>query len=78
MQDSEEVLRIAQYYEQRGEPEKAADMWVKAGQPDKAVRLYVQVRDAVWYFKFQCCSRAVATHCIHRPALPFRAQYIWW
>ena len=43
LQDSDEVVRIAQYYEQRGEPEKAADMWVKAAQPVKAVQLYVQV-----------------------------------
>lgn len=36
-------MRIAQYYEQRNEPEKAADMWAKAAQPDKAVDLYVKV-----------------------------------
>jgi hypothetical protein len=43
LQAVEEVVRIAQYYMQRGEPEKAADMWAKAGQPERAVELYVQV-----------------------------------
>jgi hypothetical protein len=44
LQAVDEVVRIAQYYMQRGEPEKAADMWAKAGQPERAVELYVQVR----------------------------------
>lgn len=48
LQDADEVVRIAQYYEQRGESEKAADMWVKAAQPDKAVQLYIQVRLGSW------------------------------
>jgi hypothetical protein len=46
LQAVDEVVRIAQYYTQRGEPEKAADMWAKTGQPERAVELYVQVRAA--------------------------------
>lgn len=42
-QAPEEAGRIAEYYEQRGERDKAGDMWAAAGQHDRAVALYVQV-----------------------------------
>lgn len=35
--------RIAQYYESRGEYDKAADMWAQSGQEAKAVALYLKV-----------------------------------
>lgn len=34
-------LHHRQYYEHRGEAEKAVDMWAKAAQAEKAVKLYV-------------------------------------
>lgn len=39
-----DFARIAQYYESRGEYDKAADMWAKCDKPDKAVQLYLKVR----------------------------------
>jgi hypothetical protein len=36
--------RIAQYYESRGEFDKAADMWSKCDQAPRAVQLYLKVR----------------------------------
>lgn len=38
-----DYARIAQYYESRGEYDKAADMWAKCDKPDKAVQLYLKV-----------------------------------
>lgn len=35
--------RIAQYYESRGEYDKAADMWTKCDQAPRAVQLYLKV-----------------------------------
>ena len=40
---SDDYLRIAQYYEARGNTESAAALFVQAGQPQKALFLYMQV-----------------------------------
>ena len=41
--------RIAQYYESRGEYDKAGDMWGSSGQDTKAVQLYLKV--GTWYYE---------------------------
>ena len=40
--------RIAQYYESRGEYDKAGDMWAASGQDTKAVQLYLKVTESSW------------------------------
>lgn len=41
---AQDFLRIAGYYEQHNEAEKAGDMWERAEQPPKAVDAYLRVR----------------------------------
>ena len=40
-----QVERIAVYYEQRGELDKAGDMWARTEQRERALKLYLRVRD---------------------------------
>ncbi len=44
LQGDDELVRLAQYLEGRGQPELAADTWVNASQAERAISLYAQVR----------------------------------
>ena len=43
----QEAERIAEYYEKRGELEKAAEMWSQAGQSGRAMNLLLKVRASI-------------------------------